>query len=243
MIYAAAGIKSQFLRINPTTKEITVFTPPYPNSIAGNLEFFNDLYAAPDGMYFTLTTANVLFHFDYVTEALTPYIPPTIAAGPLGVFYASDGNIWITYFLASKIAKFDVSTKTFTEYPVPLPGGLAPAVIRAESPKGTIWATCLAGGSLARIDISTGAITLVQDLPASLPSENTVDSQGNVWYSTIGRGTLNKLNPKTGSVTQVAQPGLLGLPAVSADLAIMYGPGNAIWFTELANNRIGRYQL
>lgn len=50
MIYAAAGIKSQFLRINPTTMNITVFTPPYPNSIAGNLEFFNDMYAAPDGV-------------------------------------------------------------------------------------------------------------------------------------------------------------------------------------------------
>ena len=196
-------------------------------------------------MYFTLTTANVLFHFDYATEVFTPFIPPTALAGPLGVFYASDGNIWITYFLANKIAKFDVQTKHFTEYRVPLPGGAAPAVIRAESPKGTLWSTCLVGGSIARITMATGEITLLQDTLSSLPSENTVDGDGNVWYSTIGRGTLNKIDPVTNKVTQVAQPGILGLPlpAVSADLPIMYGPGNALWFTELANNRIGRYQL
>lgn len=39
MLYAAAGIRSQFLQINPVSKEIRVFTPPYPNSILGNLQF------------------------------------------------------------------------------------------------------------------------------------------------------------------------------------------------------------
>lgn len=50
MIYAAAGIRSQFLRIDPTTKEIKVYTPPPPNNPLGNVLNFNDLWAADDGV-------------------------------------------------------------------------------------------------------------------------------------------------------------------------------------------------
>lgn len=104
----------------------------------------------------------------------------------------------MTEFLASKMAKFNVVTKTLTEYPIPLPRGLQPAAIRAESPKGTLWFTCLTGSSVGSIDIHTGVVTLLHDPGlVALPSEPTVDSEGNVWYSTIGRGTLNKINVTT----------------------------------------------
>lgn len=201
-------------------------------------------------MYFTLTTANVLFHFDYATEVFTPYIPPTPLAGPIGTFLASDGDIWICEFLASKIAKFDRTTKTFTEYPLPLPGGLGPAVMRAESPTGTIWFTCFLGNSMGSIDIHTGEVQIYPDpLPAALPTEDTVDADGNVWYSTATRSTINKLDVKTGEITLVKQPvplEILPLPVSVPPLlniAVHYGPGNAIWFTEVLNNRIGKYQL
>lgn len=241
-LYAAAGIRSQFLKINPTTKEIKVFTPPPPASALANLENFNDLYAAPDGMYFTLTTANVLFHFDYATEKFTPHIVPTPLAGPLGTYYASDGNIWIVEFLANKVAKFDLKTKKFTEYPLPL-NDFGPAVLRAESPKGRIWFTGLLGQSMGSIDIYTGDIQVVQDdimVPPGAPTEDTVDSEGRVWFSTLARPTLNYLDPKTHKLTHIQQPTLNPL---ALTIAVHYTPGNNIWFTETANNRIGKYSL
>jgi len=48
-IYAASGLRNQFIRINPTTKKIDVFTPNPPNPL-GNLLFLNDLYAHPEGV-------------------------------------------------------------------------------------------------------------------------------------------------------------------------------------------------
>jgi len=48
-LYAASGVRNQFLRINPTTKNITVFTPTPLNPL-GDLQPFNDLYRGPTGV-------------------------------------------------------------------------------------------------------------------------------------------------------------------------------------------------
>lgn len=52
-LYAASGIRNQLVKINPTTKEMKVFTPPSTGelpSILGNLEPFNDLWRGPEGV-------------------------------------------------------------------------------------------------------------------------------------------------------------------------------------------------
>lgn len=48
-IYAASGLRNQFIRINPTTKAIDVFTPNPPAPL-GDVLFLNDLYAHPKGV-------------------------------------------------------------------------------------------------------------------------------------------------------------------------------------------------
>ena len=68
-------------------------------------------------------------------------------------------------------------------------------------------------------------------------------------FSTLTQNTLNYLTPSTGEFTSIAQPdGTIITSPVSilpaADIAMHYeGSDNAMYFTELANNRIGRYQL
>lgn len=54
-LYAANGLYNQLVKINPTTKKIEVFTPTPPNPV-GDLQPFNDLYSAKDGIYFSQTT-------------------------------------------------------------------------------------------------------------------------------------------------------------------------------------------
>ena len=56
-LYAASGIRNQFVKIEPTTKNITVFTPP-PGNPLGNLQPFNDLYAGPTGVSDCCITAS-----------------------------------------------------------------------------------------------------------------------------------------------------------------------------------------
>lgn len=50
-LYAATGIRSQFLKINPSTGFIKVFTPPAPNvPLLGNIQPFNDLWDGSTGV-------------------------------------------------------------------------------------------------------------------------------------------------------------------------------------------------
>lgn len=103
------------------------------------------------------------------------------------------------------------------------------------------------GQTMGSIDIHSHKIrTYPLAVPASFPVEDTTDSKGRVWYSTALSGTLNVLNPATGKSRAIPEGGLAanppGLPP-PANIAIHYGPGNKIWFTDLALNRVGTYQL
>jgi hypothetical protein len=50
-LYAATGIRSQFLKINPKSGLIKVFTPPLPNiPLLGNIQPFNDLWDGGSGV-------------------------------------------------------------------------------------------------------------------------------------------------------------------------------------------------
>jgi streptogramin lyase len=50
-LYAATGLRSQFLKIDPTTGFIKIFTPPAPNiPLLGNIQPFNDLWPGDTGV-------------------------------------------------------------------------------------------------------------------------------------------------------------------------------------------------
>lgn len=198
-------------------------------------------------MFFTQTTGNALTFFDYETTLFTPYQVPTPLALPVGVYVPEDGSIWTCEFGAQKIARLNFTDATWKEYDVPV-GGLGPAVMRAETEGKYLWFTAFIGNGLGRVDMTTGEIVAFPNSsPLSFPTEDTVDSEGNVWFSTATQNTLNKLNPATGEITTIEQPDTIVTAPVSlplaADIAMHYGPGNAMWFTEVANNRVGRYQL
>lgn len=244
-IYAANGLRNQLVRINVTTRHIDVFTPP-PFNPLGDLQPFNDLYRGPTGMFFTQTTANVVTHFDYITEQFTSYVVPTPEGSPLGMFVASDGGAWFAEFLGNKIGRLNASTGEIVEYPLPL-SLIGPAVIRVETENRYLWFTAFLGNGIGRIDIRTGQVTaFTNPSPASFPSEDTLDSQGNIWFSTATQNVLNVLS-QDGTFSEIIQPGTDNVAPVSLpfyfDIGIHYGPGNAIWFTEATSNRVGRYQL
>ncbi|KAF3008468.1 hypothetical protein E8E13_004363 [Curvularia kusanoi] len=248
-LYAATGLRSQFLKINPSNGDIKVFTPPLPNvPFLGNIQPFNDMYGDDTGMWYTLTTAGTLFHFDYATESFDGVYPlPISLNGVLGCFVSKiDGNVWLAEFVGQAITKFDVKTKQFTRYPLPL-DGLGPAVIRVETENRYIWITGFLSNSNIRFDTQTEKIDVFTDpLPASFPAENTVDEQGRVWYSTTTRNTIQYLDqnnepviidmPDSGVTSPISVP-----PGLN--IAIHYGPDNAIYFSQILNNRVGRYQL
>jgi streptogramin lyase len=128
-IYFANGLRNQLGRINPQTKKIQIFQPP--GTPVGNLQPFNDLYSAADGIYVTQTTDNIFNFFSFKTELFTTYKVPTPGALPLGLYVASDQKVYIAELLGNKILIFDPKTKAINEYPLPELAQF-PAVIRAE---------------------------------------------------------------------------------------------------------------
>lgn len=245
-LYAANGVRNQLVKMNVTTKHIEVITPPNFNPL-GNLQPFNDLYTGPQGMYFTQTTNNVISYYEYATGNFKTYTVPTALSAPLGIYYGSDNKVYFLELLGQKVGRLDPATGTIEEFPLPL-NLFGPGVVRAETEGKYVWFTSVIGNAIGRIDMRTGELkAFPDDIPLALPAEDTVDGDGNVWYSTFNQNLLNRIDKNTGEVTHIKMPGTL-IPAplsipYNFDVAMHYGPGNSMWFTNDLVNRVGRYQL
>ncbi|KAK3673875.1 hypothetical protein LTR78_006077 [Recurvomyces mirabilis] len=246
-LYASNGLRNQLVQINPSTKKIKILQPPV--NPAGDLQPFNDITPAKDGMYFTQTTGNVFTFYDFATGGFTNYKIPTPLALPLGLKVASNGNLYIALLLANKILEFNPNTKAIVEYDLPLPGQL-PTVVRAEK-NGFIYFAMFTGDGIGRINLITKKIELFTSSQlGGLGAENTIDSRGGVWLSYFTVDVLARLDTSTLKYTYVPYTpaaallnGVLGDIPPFVDVAVNYGPGDAIWFTSIGTNQVGRYKL
>lgn len=250
-LYAANGLRNQLVRINPTTKKIDIFQQPIPNPL-GNLQPFNDLFTAEDGMYLTQTSQNTFQFFSFETQEFTTYNIPTLASFPLGLFVASDKKVYIAELVANKILIFDPKTEKIEEYPLPEIAQF-PTVIRAER-DGYVYFACFIGNAMGRINMHSKAIELFHtNQTAFIGAENTIDKYGGVWYSGFTGNVLPRFNTDTleydryvqlpVGLSSVGFTGLLGGVQPAVDVAINYGPGDAVWFTSITTNQVGRYDL
>ena len=64
-----------------------------------------------------------------------------------------------------------------------------------------------------------------------------IEPDGNLWF-TLNPGALGRITPEGGAIT------LYPLPRVDArPMSIIATPGNALWFTEMGANAVGRVVL
>ncbi|KAI5368376.1 putative WD40/YVTN repeat-like-containing domain superfamily [Septoria linicola] len=244
-LYAANGLRNQLVRINPTTREIEVFQPP-GTGVAGNLQPFNDLYTSDDGMWYTQTTGNVFQKFDYKSEKFETFKVPTPFSLPLGIFVASDKKVYVAELLGNKILVLDRKKNKIEEYPLPEPLQF-PAVIRAER-KGFVYFSLVTGNGIGRINMKTHKIDIFHtNKLAGLGAEDTIDKYGGVYLSFFNVNALARLNTDTLKYSYIPFPRSIDLPAVDVppyvDVAVNYGPGDAVWFTDVSGNRVGRYDI
>lgn len=253
-LYAANGLRNQLVRINPTTKKIDIFEMPpglIPN-LAGNLQPFNDLTAAKDGMYVTATSGNTFSLFSYETEEFTTtYTCPTPAAFPLGLIVASNDKVYLAELVANKILVYDPKTKDINEYPLPELAQF-PGVVRAER-NGYVYFSLVFGNGIGRINMESNEIELFHTNQTGLiGAEDTIDKYGGVWYSAFTDNVLARFDTDTLEYSYIQLPiglsgagvkGPLGGVPPAVDVAVNYGPGDAIWFTSITTNQVGRYDL
>ncbi|GIZ37116.1 hypothetical protein CKM354_000057600 [Cercospora kikuchii] len=244
-LYAANGIRNQLVRINPGTRKIDVLQPPGTGAI-GNLQPFNDLYTSKDAMWYTQTTGNVFQKFDYETETWETYNVPTPASLPLGLYVASDNKVYVAEVLANKILVLDREKNEINEYPIPEPLQM-PTVIRAER-NGWVYFALFTGNGIGRINMKTHKIEIFHtNKLAPLGAEDTIDKYGGVYSSFFNVNGLARLNTDTLKFSYINFPRSINLPLLDVppyvDVAVNYGPGDAVWFTDVSGNRVGRYDI
>lgn len=248
-LYASNGLRNQLIRIVPSaTPSITAFTPQ-PYNALGDLQPFNDLYSSADGIYFTQTSGNVVSFFSFAAQEITKnFEVPTPLSFPLGVYVASNGLTIIAELIGNKILFLNGTSGDIEEYALP-EAVQGPAVVRAETENHDIYFSLFTGNGVGRINLYSKDITIFHtNLTGALGAEDTIDSQGRIWLSFFDINALGIFDPATDEFSFVEFPDIVDLPQGSGfppyiDVAVNYGPGDAIWFTDISGNRVGRYSL
>ena len=233
------------------------FTPPAPPSeaarraviteweIGTTASMLHDAAVAPDGRIYAVDmTQDMLYRLDPPTGARRAFALPdaglplggafasrqtipanaTAHVGPHSLQIAPDGGVWITLALGNRIARFDAKAETFQVYPVL--DGLYPHTLRFDH-EGRVWFTLAVSNQLGMLDPRTGAVETVR-LPAR----------------TWGQAAMLRVMP---AFLWLARHVDLD-PEKAGDgpwLPIPYGidvaPDGGIWFAQLNERRIGRF--
>ncbi len=156
-----------------------------------------------------------------------------------------DGTMWITQADEDALAKLDVTTGTFTYYPLPQIGddqGAYPHTLRFDA-AGRIWFTLTKSNHVAVFDPATETVAY-HDLPPadaaevglSIPVAYGCDTapDGGVWFSQLFGQRIGRLDPATG-VLRAWRPPFLGPRRLHADA------DGIIWVPGYASGVLGRF--
>lgn len=174
---------------------------------------------------------------------------PTPDSAPLALTVDRYGTVWFTESNATKLGRFDPSTSTFKEYPVPGVGDMWGITIDQQ---GNIWLTqySLKGstspggaiepggtGRLIRFDPSNGNFSVIDiPTPGAFPFRVTIDSEGRIWFTELLGNQIGYYDPSTGKLREFAVPTPFAGPA---DLT--FDSHGMLWFTEAYNESIAKF--
>ena len=185
---------------------------------------------------------------------LTTFPLKTVGAVPIYIERASDGSMWFTELVGNAVGRVTPDGQV-DEFKIPTPNS-RPISIVQDPEGGAMWFSEEAGNKVARITLD-GTIT---EFGVPLAQKNNIlaalafDAEGDLWVQqyvdpkspdppgddhvveidrdirTADRGNLDNVTftyhttPSTDTVMH----------------RIVLGPDGALWFTELATNRLGR---
>jgi virginiamycin B lyase len=137
-----------------------------------------------------------------------------------------------------------------------------PCEIHFTSPN-VAWIEEIVGNQIGIYNVAAGNVTNVPvPSPLAVPGGEAIGSDGGVWFTEVSENKIARLDPNTLQITEFNIPipppgalqaalneiqGLLGAgrfpTGAAVSDAIETGPDNAMWFTEIGNNAIGRIDL
>jgi len=180
-------------RLDPQTGKITEFPAPTPAAnLAGIIAA-----RAENAIYFAEMASHKLGRLDVATGQIEEFPTPTPVSGIRLLASDRSGGIWMTYYRAGKVARFDPATRSFKEYNAPGGPQSAPFAIGVDT-AGHVWFSQFAIdlNDLVELDPATGRTTSVR-IPSSpaLVRQLTVDARNTVWYANNAQGRIGRVIP------------------------------------------------
>ena len=245
-------------RFDPLTENFEEYSLPFPDTgphtgAADARTFWETLtFSGPEGD--VNKTYAKLASVDRETGKVATYDFPGYDGHVHTLTLDQDGNVWCS---GSSVLKFDVKTRKFREYKLPIPSstpentveawenipGQPPAPgagtiydVQVDS-KGNVWASVQALGLLVRLDPATGETKTYY--PPDTPSVKglAVDAQDNVWFAGHQGNRLGRLDPKTGTFKLYGPPTGFATPyGLALDKKAGY-----VWFADLNGNNVTRF--
>jgi virginiamycin B lyase len=168
------------------------------------------------------------------TGKITEYEMPH-GTGAAGLGPGPDGALWITEGVNDAIARFDLRSHTFTEFPLPHPNS-GPCKV-AAGPDGAVWFTELGGGRIGRITLSGGITEFEVPTKYAQPFMIVSAPDGALWFTEYNAGKIGRITTD-GMITEFPTAGVWTAP-----MHIVVGVDKNLWFTEAGGNALGRITL
>jgi virginiamycin B lyase len=157
---------------------------------------------------------------------------PTPGSRPHDPLATSDGAIWWSGQLASKLGRLDPKTGAFKEYPVRMqtaPHGLV------EDKDGNIWFTGNHLSLIGKLDPRTGKVTEfpMPDSKAKDPHTLIFDRDGILWFTVQQGNFVGRLDPSSGEIKLVKS-----LTPNSRPYGMALNSSNVVFFVEFGANKV-----
>jgi virginiamycin B lyase len=212
-------------RLDPKTGEMVRY--PMDSSGRNPGRGHTPIVDSKQNIWYTAIAGDMLGKWDRQTQKTQVWKVPTAGAAPYGIeMDKEEKNVWIAEFRGCKVARFEIATEKFTEYPALT----QPCLIRRLSvdPQGNVWYAVFSGGKIGKLDPKTGKIVeYTVPMPFSEPYDIQPDHDGNMWFSDGGQGgTLIRFDPRTEQFTYFPTPQRTDQPKMelTREGAIWYNP-------------------
>ncbi|MCS4538770.1 MAG: hypothetical protein HYY67_07940 [Thaumarchaeota archaeon] len=164
------------------------------------------------------------------------YKTPRNISRPSYLLFDNNGILWMMESGPARLAKFDIITEKFTEYPLPRAGNASTNPIGiAVDAQGNIWYTQFRTSNMGKFDPKTGN---VEQYPTGLITGATYgivpDKEGNIWTVQQRVDRVVKISVKDQTISEFRIP---TNSSFTENVAV--DPSGNIWFVETAGNKIG----
>ena len=223
-------------KYDPVTNQFTQYDTPTNESTPLFI-----LVDQQNDIWFTEISADRIGELTYPGYRAVEYSLPTANAEPVEMAWSLDKtSIWITEAEIGKIARFDLSTHSFTEYSPPLSLSLKDPVGIVVDHSGNVWVSEHGGSAVIELTPSNSSF---RAYPTSIPAGSfpfsavatlAIDSLGRLWFVEHYANLVGRLDPSNDQMEEFVIPST-GL-AYSV-LNALDAQGN-FWFTEFGANSI-----